>query len=352
MGLIRTLLALVVVIGHSGAKVDFIGGRNAVQMFYIISGFLMSYVLAERKSYKTAGAFYLSRYLRLYPTYIFIAALTLIEILIAQKPTQFFDVYQAASSGAWDLLTIANATLFGQDWVMFSTVVDSKLAFTTNFYESPVKLYQGLLLPQAWTLGVELTFYLVAPFILPHRKLVFGLLALSILVRVFLVAQGLGAQDPWTYRFFPAELSMFLFGAVAHQVLLPIYQKYFGDRFYDAAKIVLAIIVIEILIYAIVPLGVGIRSLILFGSFVLAVPFTFVFQNNNKIDAWIGNLSYPLYISHIFVFMTVQNVAAALDINNSWLITAAAIVSLIAFSIALHRYLETPIDKLRAKSKS
>ena len=32
---------------------------------------------------------------------------------------------------------------------------------------------------------------------------------------------GFGLTDLWSYRFFPFELSLFLFGALAHQILLP-----------------------------------------------------------------------------------------------------------------------------------
>lgn len=90
--------------------------------------------------------------------------------------------------------------------------------------KSEVILYPALLVPQAWTLGVELAFYIVAPFVLVRRKALLLLLALSISVRIYLLYVGLGKSDPWTYRFFPAELALFLLGALAHQVLLPFYK--------------------------------------------------------------------------------------------------------------------------------
>ena len=68
MGTLRTLLAIAVVLVHSYGFV-MVGGRNAVQLFYMISGFLISYVLVERKVYKDTISFYINRYLRLYPIY-------------------------------------------------------------------------------------------------------------------------------------------------------------------------------------------------------------------------------------------------------------------------------------------
>ena len=44
MGILRTLLALSVVLDHlgGGATNQLVGGRLAVQLFYVISGFLIS----------------------------------------------------------------------------------------------------------------------------------------------------------------------------------------------------------------------------------------------------------------------------------------------------------------------
>ena len=44
MGTLRFLLAITVLLSHTYGHI-FTGGRLAVQMFYIISGFLISYIL-------------------------------------------------------------------------------------------------------------------------------------------------------------------------------------------------------------------------------------------------------------------------------------------------------------------
>ena len=227
MGTLRTLFAIAVVLAHSYGFV-FVGGKNAVQLFYMISGFLISYVLVERKVYKNTRSFYLNRYLRLYPIYFVVALLSLVAFVFASaigNEVNFFKVYRDAPYAANILLVFSNATLFFQDWVMFSAVESKELVFSANFLKSDVVLYPALLVPQAWTLGVELTFYLMAPFILVRKNVLLLLLVLSIAVRAYLLYIGLGKSDPWTYRFFPAELALFLLGALAHQVLLPFYSK-------------------------------------------------------------------------------------------------------------------------------
>ena len=61
MGFLRTLLALSVVLDHlGGGTTDWlVGGRLAVQLFYVISGFLISYVLTATDHYQgSVGRFY------------------------------------------------------------------------------------------------------------------------------------------------------------------------------------------------------------------------------------------------------------------------------------------------------
>jgi peptidoglycan/LPS O-acetylase OafA/YrhL len=72
MGTLRFLLAATVAYGHvmganmSGVLTD---SGTAVQAFYIISGFLIAFILNER--YARLGDFYRSRLLRLMPGYYF-----------------------------------------------------------------------------------------------------------------------------------------------------------------------------------------------------------------------------------------------------------------------------------------
>ena len=51
-------------------------------------------------------------------------------------------------------------------------------------------------MPQAWTLGVEITFYLVAPFVLRSPRRLLALLAASLALRAVLIATGIGLSDP------------------------------------------------------------------------------------------------------------------------------------------------------------
>jgi peptidoglycan/LPS O-acetylase OafA/YrhL len=102
---------------------------------------------------------------------------------------------------------------------MFAGVNHDQLVFAANYERSDYLLYTGLLVPQAWTLGVELSFYAIAPIILRNKAILLRLLTASLATRTALLWIGLGTQDPWTYRFFPAELSLFILGALSCQAI-------------------------------------------------------------------------------------------------------------------------------------
>lgn len=341
-------------LAHSTGFV-FIGARNAVQLFYMISGFLISYVLVERKAYATLKSFYINRYLRLYPLYLCVALLTLLALTAARmmgKSTEFFSTYAQAPSAATALLVVSNTTLLLQDWVMFAGVRYDSLVPTLDFRSSDILLYHGLLVPQAWTLGVELTFYLIAPFVLVRRRLIGVLLAASVALRVWLLSRGIGFHDPWTYRFFPTELALFLLGALAHQLLLPYYRKTLPVvRMQAFAWIATCTFIGLTLAYGLIPHPGLIKTGMLFAVFLLLMPLAFVFQGTHRWDQWIGELSYPIYIGHALVINTLLFVWANGAAHVRVLGIGAVMLSIL-FAMALNHWIARPVEGLRARFRS
>lgn len=342
MGMLRILLAISVIFTHSGGA-SLVGGRNAVQIFYMISGFLMSYVVTQRKGYSTNREFYLSRYLRLFPQYIFIAAITLLYFAFSDGPEAraFFDIFRENGTFARVWLAIANIALFSQDWVMFVGERGGHLAFEPVLLGAPAPLYRGLLLPQSWTLGVELTFYAIAPFVMPRRRLILALLAASIGIRIALFAMGLAGTDPWTYRFFPTELALFLIGALSHQLLTPIHHKLALDRQRVA---ITAAIVTAVLVYAWVPGRETVKSAALMLSVAVSLPALFGFQHGRKWDQWIGALSYPIYINHVTVVSMLSQTPIG---SHPGLLAGTTVALAILFAIVMNRFIGDPVDVLR-----
>ena len=80
MGLIRFLLAMSVVAAHSAPILGstLVGGKIAVQSFFLISGFYISLILNEKYPAGLQGnlLFYGNRFLRIYPIYWAVLLLT------------------------------------------------------------------------------------------------------------------------------------------------------------------------------------------------------------------------------------------------------------------------------------
>jgi peptidoglycan/LPS O-acetylase OafA/YrhL len=347
MGTLRTIFAISVVLSHVWPAPVFVGGQNAVQLFYVISGFLISFVLVESKTYSNTRDFYFNRYLRLYPIYFAIAVLTL-----CTRGSAFFAVYKLAPPSADTLLVLSNALLLGQDWVMFAAVKNNAMIFATNFWSSDVILWPGLLVPQAWSLGVELTFYLIAPFVLPKRHVIYFLLFSSLVCRAYLIWIDIGGIDPWSYRFFPTELALFLFGVLSHQVLLPIVKRLLLRKPYiRMPEVATAILVAFSLTYDRLAVPEPYKEMILLVSFVALIPFVFIFQQRYRFDSWIGNLSYPIYICHMLVIecMRYAIIGKIQLLDFHFAISAVSVFVSIVFAIALNVIVGERFEKLRDK---
>lgn len=349
MGTVRTLLAIAVVFSHCYGFM-FVGGRLAVQMFYAISGFLISYILVEARAYATARSFYANRFLRLFPIYWLVAIIALVmnglEFAITGS-NAWVSVLREIDPLGRIALVISNLTLLGQDWIMFTAVHDGAIVLSTNFRESEIPVWKGLLVPQAWTLGVELSFYLIAPLVLHRRALVIGLLLASLALRGLLITLGFGGVDPWTYRFFPTELALFLIGALSHQVLAPRLSRLSASQIDKASIAATAFITVYVALFAMLPMR-GLQTLLLIGSFVVLLPLLFRFQSTHRWDRRIGELSYPIYIVHLAVIFPLEHLLPPLGIAKQTLPSALIVVATtIAVADLLNRVVGARIEQMR-----
>jgi peptidoglycan/LPS O-acetylase OafA/YrhL len=349
MGTIRVLLALAVIFSHTGSHV-LVGGEAALQCFYLISGFLISYILQNTAAYGNLRNFYLNRFLRIYPMYWAVALLTVMFYLLAFTlgiDHKLQTLLSLPFSAQLTLIT-TNIVLFGQDAIMFMGLRENGLAFFLDYRASSPQLWTFLLVPQAWSLSVELTFYLCAPFILKNRTILYASLALSRIARGAAMVSGFGLADPWSYRFFPFELSLFLFGALAHQILLPRV-----ERLCDAVPRLENVAVAALLVMIVALPMAGDYYLLKKGFLLLvltlALPFLFLFQKRNSWDRTIGELSYPIYICHWLMILILKYGLKMLhlELPAPPLSTLSVIALSVMFSIGLNNVVAEPVDRLR-----
>jgi peptidoglycan/LPS O-acetylase OafA/YrhL len=99
----------------------------------VISGFLITMILNERPEYRSAVSFYVSRYLRLWPVYIAVAATTFLIF----RPALFETLRQSAGLPACTFVAVSNLIIFMQDWFLFLRLDGGTLSFTPSFSTEP-----------------------------------------------------------------------------------------------------------------------------------------------------------------------------------------------------------------------
>ena len=354
VGVLRFLLAITVVFAHSYGYV-FVGGKTAVQLFYLVSGYLISFVLQTRIGYKTQiGNFYLNRFLRLYPIYFVVAVLSLAGNLFVPSinlNSELIETFKNTPSAGIALLVVSNLSLLFQDWTIFLGIHSGQIGITQNLTFIDTRLYHGLLVPQAWSISLEIYFYLLAPFLIRKNSRILLFFLISLSIRIALLLNGIGFSDPWNYRFFPAELSLFLLGVMAQKFLGPLYKCHLtGERFDKLSGLATSFVAILLLFFWKIPkhesyyLETG-----LFIIVIICLPFLFNFSKLYSFDRHLGELSYPIYMVHILIIRYVDIVFTTFGYTQKRI----AILSLsIVISELILRIISNPIERIRDRFKS
>tara|TARA_Y100000589_G_scaffold302172_1_gene313543 strand:- start:1579 stop:2733 length:1155 start_codon:yes stop_codon:yes gene_type:complete len=356
VGLLRLVLAICVFRAHSSSfGIPLLAGDVAVEIFYVLSGFYMQMILSKVYTFSRMGnkwlqKFYINRYLRIFPIYIFtiITALsyTGLKQLFFTEGTKLIPPYYVINAvislqNTFSnillkvFLFFTNITIFFQDLIMFIGIKEGNAQLVSDFTETDISISQGLIIPQAFTLGIEISFYLIAPFLLKlsTKKLVaISLLSISlkiIFILLFYPKFGIynyfgldslqSIRNLWGYRFFPFEISYFLVGAISYRFLLE-SKKHFHYPTFNKRLIAYFLVIISITIVS--PIlnkdGICWLSPLIFAVF---LPSLFNLFKNSKMDRIFGELSYPFYISHLLC-LEIMKPLEGIGIKNLSLISS------------------------------
>jgi len=379
VGVLRTVLALCVVGEHSGGifGLPLVPGFIAVQIFYVASGFYMALILTEK--YIGPGAwwaFYVNRFLRLFPIYYVVLALTLAGTAIAVASGRPLPDYLSGwqefgdTVAAWKLAVVSlpNFTILGMDLLHFFDIrppgtISLAVAPSVGLHDFATVGRHFSVVPQAWTLSIELMFYAIVPSIVRWRSsALLALLAGSGIARA--VGYSLGfCHDPWDDRFFPFELSLFVAGMLLYRA----YRRLSAERDPERRRLAafgwsgLAAGVTAILFFgkftsdpdfASIGYGAAVNCLFIAGLAAL-MPLVFHATRHSRIDNAIGQFSYPVYISHFFFIFFLTFFASALRESPLGFGPSVALASL-AFSgvlLRLMRSVESQRTRLADRSE-
>lgn len=316
VGTVRFLLALAVLFLHADF-VTFEVAQVAVLTFFFISGYLMERSFPR---YSTPWRFLINRALRLVPAFLAVALLTWILIALSDNDFRrsfgFIYLRPAVSHGDGG----PPLTAFGMvesDWSVPYLGFDSELV------------------PQAWSIGNELLYYVSVPILaLMGVRWLYVLLATSI---AFLASQVFFRFEDFDYSIYTNALATYFFFLLGYLISRSAIRPPSSMEWSQsvARLSVIALIVLSYLLDfpdSISPLLVISYALLLISLITAGYLLTLRSVESSRIgesrfSRWLGRISYPLYLSHMIMigllnYLSILNPITVLlgSITLAWLL--------------------------------
>ncbi len=356
---LRFLAAFTVMIGHLElirVKYNFFNlykfpfahkGPFAVIFFFVLSGFLITYLLLQEKE-KTATvnikSFYMRRVYRIWPLYYILVILGLFAIPFATKLLQItYDPLPVWPGIAMFILMVPN---------LFTSV------------------YGSSFLTPLWSIGVEEQFYLIwAPLMKWLNKyflwIGFGIIALRLTFN-FLVREWSPNSYPekWIVDFLISQkFECMAIGAIGAWFLFSKKEKLHSSFLYSKWLQIIVLLIVLGGIFFDLPVLISPALSTTFQSIVFLLLIVNVGTNpkplvsfRNKFISFLGSISYGIYMYHsVVIFVIVCLAKSQLErmsplMNTVTLYTSAIVVTIVVSWLSF-KFIEEPIIRLKHKLK-
>ncbi|GGF12948.1 acyltransferase family protein [Subtercola lobariae] len=337
---LRAIAILLVVIDHMNVVV-FSGGFIGVDVFFVISGFLItSHLLSQLRQTGTIrfADFYARRMRRILPASFFVLIVTTVASFIFMPPLVRSSIVQGAIATALYVPNMLLAAL-GTD-------------YQAETAPSPFQHY--------WSLGVEEQFYLFWPIILfvlwrvlrnSRRGLAIAV-ALLALISFILCIVILGRSQPYAFFSLPTRAWEFAIGGLVG--IASSTGRVFGKNSAIAAALGwagIAVLVVTGLVFTDTTLYPGFPSLLPVLSTALVI---FVGTNTQSFGPeaglrwrplqYIGKISYSLYLWH-FPLLVIPQAAVGLDHPLPVWVKVVLMVVAVGLADLTYRFIEEPFRK-------
>ena len=350
MGLFRVILAISVVLSHIvKTETPFyqgFGGTNSVEIFFLVSGFYIALILD--KTYKSKRMFYLNRILRLYPVYLIVCLLVLLTSILRRG---FAENLFGYSPLVLLISTFSNLTLIGTDWLMFFDTSNGGIQLTSSVVTGD-RMRDLLWIAPAWSLGIEITFYAMAPILCRWRSrfLIAAIIGLCTIRIFFNQSEFNFAGSPFDARFFPFELPYFLVG-----ILLYRYKRDTKLEITIPVKYLYSALFLFFLIFEPIRSSFDLSRTASMAVLVIVAAVVVLFGQSSEFDRKFGELSYPIYISHVFIaqvyeFSSTGIVKKFSLLDNNHISMSVQVLLIVLVSYFLLQ-ITKPIEKIRDKNR-
>lgn len=330
MGALRFFMASCVVLFHLTEKVPNIG-ILAVIFFYSISGYLITMVLHETYRFD-AVSFAENRFLRLYPAY----AITLAAGLAASTIDSFETFHAVWKPTDTSLDVLGNLLIF--PWgIVAGTDIE-----------------QYRIVPSSWSVGVELCCYALL-WAVTARSWKTALATTLATVSWYLYVDLVSLPSSLKYYPVPAAMLPFSLGALAYFISrrsarLMALSKNTGAQTFSAILIIICFMGLWAASLntarSIFSHWTYYANMILAFASVLLINRARMPGQMGKVDKFLGDLAYPIFLGHFIYAFLIWKV---LPIEyRGWAIFSVAYPVTILISVVIARYVDRPINKLRA----
>jgi peptidoglycan/LPS O-acetylase OafA/YrhL len=299
---LRSVAVYLVLLFHCGVS-EFAGGFIGVDLFFVLSGFLVSHVIwaeVDRAGSFRLGWFYARRVRRLLPAAVLaIVATAAIQLLVASVPQRAPMVRDGQS-----------ALLYVSNWQF---IADSRDYFSADQAGASPYLHY-------WSLSIEEQFYVVLPLLLLlllrlRRHTIVVLLLLTAVVAGSVALQIWQAGSDPTYAYYATETRVY---QLAAGVLLALLTRLFTMPAAPAS--VLAVVgVLGILVVGsgVIDVTPSTRGLLATGVSVLAVAGLYGSRTGPAsrvlalpLPRFLGQISYGTYLWHWPLILVLRDVFA------------------------------------------
>ncbi|MFJ4066657.1 acyltransferase family protein [Pseudomonas sp. NPDC089996] len=302
-------------------------GYAGVDVFFVISGFIITALLTEPGSKIHLPSFYINRIKRIVPAY---------AIMLA-------------------VVSLVSAILFlSADFEFFRQSLRSAALFTSNHYFSSFGSYfapraEELPLLHTWSLAIEMQFYLFFPMMLLCLPPAWRLQTLSLLTAGLFLWGGIkvsGGEQASAYFSLLARMPEFLLGGVVAVGLrhreMPV-QLAVVLGLLGAALLTISFVLIDNSqfpgYWSVLPcVGAALVIAARRGPVnrLLSIP----------VLVWIGGISYSLYLWHWPVLAFIRYYVGQYELSEGWLLVALVASFVLAWLSC--RFIEQPARKLSA----
>lgn len=288
MGIYRFLLSIFVAISHTGVLINGLNpGVIAVISFFIISGYVMTALISKNYfDHKKIVWFYLDRILRIYPQYLFNIIAVLIIYFIFGLNSHY----------------LSKPTEIG--------LLQNLLIIPMGFYMIPWVGEKFMIIPPAWSLGLEGCFYILIPFLLIYKlQKIFFLLSYIIFLMAYL---GIINTDYFGYRLIFGTIFIFFCGSFLHK-----NNNIITNQPVKYTLIFSCLLLAATFLYPCLILPYNREVLIGLILGIMIIPLLIKIKRT-YFDELLGNLSYGLFLSHYLIIFEFEKLG--INWNLKWIL--------------------------------